>query len=177
MQGVFCLHKPDYSDEGQLATHDHNASHVVASLDHHTYLQEYFNSKYNGFGNRCGFLCGTGISLENLESSGCSGSRKKRTQIVQKPDILEIMILGERKNDITNPGRFEHRLEIHGKVYTFLGALLYNGSHYRTLLLIETAYILYDGNFKSQNRNEMDSSQHREFFQGVVCSKSVVSSK
>ena len=74
----------------------------------------------------------------------CEGNRKKRTEIINTPEILELMISVLEEHQITNPSGFEHELEINDVTYVFVGALLYNGSHYRALVLVGGKYLVYN---------------------------------
>ena len=160
-QGDQCPHKNAYLDTpDNLVSQENKVSHIVVSHRQYNSLQDFFNSEYNYFGRRCHSNgkqkapvdCGRGIVLEG-RLLGCShGRRQIRHQIVHFPLILEMLLLSTNppgEKDITNTRSLEHFLTIHGKQYKLVGALLYDGgSHYRSLAITGTQYLVYGGIWK-----------------------------
>ena len=148
------LFMPDY-----VVIQKNKVSHIVVSHRQYKSLQDFFDSEYNYFGKRrsngkqkAPVECGRGIVLEG-RLHGCShGHCQIRHEIVHFPRILEMLLLSPNppgEKDITNTQSLEHFLTIHGKQYKLVGALLYDGgSHYRSLAIIGTQYLVYDGIWK-----------------------------
>jgi hypothetical protein len=137
---------------------------LVSQVDRVTYLEAepsrydgsirtYFHSEHNTMGARrrdggvkYGSLCGCDIVV-NGRKVGCpSGKRAYRTQVMEAPEILEVFWVGNDLDVMTNLSRIEHSIEVHEQQYKFVGCLLYNGSHYRSICFVYGKYLEYDGN-------------------------------
>ena len=57
---------------------------------------------------------------------------------------------------MTKPRQLEHTLRINGTEYQLVGALLHNGSHYRSLFLLEGKFLQYDGMWKRMKWLDID---------------------
>ena len=107
--------------------------------------------QFNTFGKRdkkgnisSNVKCGDEITLYGREH-GCKGKRMKRSNLVNPPAILELVLYSDKKDDITSTSKFEHELEINEHRYMLGGALLFNGSHYRSVCVVHDRYLMYDG--------------------------------
>jgi len=101
--------------------------------------------------------CGSEITIYGREH-GCKGNRMKRSNLVNPPAILELVLYSHEKDYITSSLQFEHELEINEHRYMLGGALLFNGSHYRSVCVVHDRYLMYDGcgfGKASANRNLM----------------------
>ena len=146
-----CPYNSAYSEESSLATVARQDSHVTVYYDQYNDIQSFFTAEYNTFGkkDRLGNItakvnCGEEITLYQKEH-GCKGRRMKRTQLVNPPVLLEIMLYSVGSNAILNTSEFEHELEINENHYTFGGALLFNGIHYQSLCVVHDRFVVYDG--------------------------------
>ena len=95
----------------------------------------------------------------------------KRTVIVERPVILDLMSVQDGGSKIRKPSEFEKTLRINGCEYSFIGALLYNGQHYRSLAFIKGRYLEYDGMFQ-KNKLQWYNDENKQFSGNFYATKS-----
>ena len=62
------------------------------------------------------------------------------------PFVLEIQLfVADESDSITNTSGFEIFLKIQGETYELVGAMLNNGSHWRSIARHQNSYLVYDG--------------------------------
>jgi len=161
-----CPYNSSYSEETELATMARQDSHLTVNgyASRYDSLQAFFTAEFNSFGKRdkkgnisSNVSCGSEITIYGREH-GCKGNRMKRSNLVNPPAILELVLYSHEEDYITSSLQFEHELEINEHRYMLGGALLFNGSHYRSVCVVHDRYLMYDGvgfGKASANRNLM----------------------
>ena len=163
------------TDSSSINTQDAlEKSHIVVHIQGGQSIQENINHQYNEFSpDESGPSVQCGLNLSNMIGSydaptsqagieersalinSCNGTRKTREQITSMPALLQICVSCANENDrITNTGHFELTIDLHGKTYDLVGALLYNEKHWRSIARHQDRYLVYDG-IKESRKNFM----------------------
>ena len=163
------------TDSSSINTQDAlEKSHIVVHIQGGQSIRENINHQYNEFSpDESGPSVQCGLNLSNMIGSynaptsqagieersalinSCNGTRKTREQITSMPALLQICVSCANENDrITNTGHFELTIDLHGKTYDLVGALLYNEKHWRSIARHQDRYLVYDG-IKESRKNFM----------------------
>ena len=96
----------------------------------------------------------------------------ERTIITRPPILLQIMrVVSDVARQIINPSQFELHLTINEVDYFLVGALLYNGSHYRSVTHKEGKFLVYDGIINSRKSRMWWMSTVGNFGKGWTAKK------
>ncbi|EJK68536.1 hypothetical protein THAOC_10272, partial [Thalassiosira oceanica] len=145
-------------------------TNIELHLQHGQSIQDVIDCDYNGFSSdesgpsiECGHdLCSIVDPRSTAEINErseiihkCSGKRKTRKHITSMPTLLQIRLhFADETDRITNTGQFQIFITLQGAEYELVGALLNNGTHWRSLARHQDSYVVYDG-IKKRRKNFM----------------------
>ena len=112
-------------------------------------IQSSLNESHNSF---------TDHALVSCEEMGhpCSGRRRTKTTVSVAPILLKVYLgVFQDGQHVVNASQFETHIVLHNVGYRLVGAILFDGSHFRSLNIYKGKFLRYDGRKRKNAINYM----------------------
>ena len=151
-----CSNQPCCNDElyqpqpSCLTSHDNKLYRIelVSQFPDQT-IQSLLDESHNNFTDHADVSC---------EEMGhpCCGRRRTKVTVTRAPVLLEVYIAVFREGQtVLNPSQFETRIVLHDVTYVLVGAILHDGSHFRSINIYKGNFLMYDGIRNEEDLNYM----------------------